>query len=545
MHTIRYAFALTSTRVLRHTARSSSSSSSSSSSCCCSSSSSLLQPAAAQSLVAGHASTRCLHLARHAPLHACSVEARAFSLPPAAQSAARRLGHCPSRTMASLAAHHAHRHKVTVIGSGNWGSTIAKIVAENTTAHPDVFEPEVQMWVYEEEVSLAADSPHYDPAVGDAKQKLTAVINKYHENVKYLPGIRLPANVVANPDLIDAAKNSTILVFNLPHQFIDNICKQLRGHIVPYARAISCIKGVHVSDDGVSLFSEWIGDGLGIYCGALSGANIANEIAAEKWCATTIAYDPPPVDASRNPTPRTQSPAHAQPKVDLSITPVVATATDDHDEALVHKDARGRKSKVKLTPVPLDFPPLDHRTFKSLFRRPYFHVRMVSDVAGTSLGGALKNIVALAAGFVVGKGWGDNAKSEICRLGMVEMIKFGKAFFGQTVDTATFTVESAGMADLVTSCSSGRNFRCAKMAVERGVTVEEIERTELNGQMLQGTSTAKEVNSFLKTRGLEHEYPLFTAVIGVLEGRHSVDEIPDLVAEEEDWDANVNGGLLR
>lgn len=440
--------------------------------------------------------------------------------------------------MASLGSSSEKRHKVTVVGSGNWGSTIAKIVAENTAAHPDVFEPEVQMWVFEEDVSIPSSSPHHDPAVGEAKQKLTTIINKYHENVKYLPGIRLPDNVIANPDLIAAAKDSTILVFNLPHQFIGNVCNQLRGHIVPFARAISCIKGVHVSDDGVSLFSEWIGEGLGIYCGALSGANIASEIAAEKWCATTIAYDPPPMDASRNPTPRTQSPAANQTKFDLSITPV-----NPGPDQLAHKDARGRNSKVKLTAVPAEFPPLDHTTFKALFRRPYFHVRMVSDVAGTSLGGALKNVVALAAGFVVGKGWGDNAKSEICRLGIVEMIKFGKEFFGQTVNTATFTVESAGMADLVTSCSSGRNFRCASMAAERGVSVEEVERTELNGQMLQGTSTAKEVNSFLKARGLEREYPLFTAVIGILEGKYTVDDIPDLVADSEDWD--LTGELVR
>lgn len=96
----------------------------------------------------------------------------------------------------------------------------------------------------------------------------------------------------------------------------------------------------------------------------------------------------------------------------------------------------------------------------------------------------------------------------------MEMVKFGKEFFGETVRTATFTEESAGVADLITSCSGGRNFRCAKLAVERGVSVDEVENTELNGQKLQGTSTAKEVNSFLKARGLEKEYPLFTAVIG-------------------------------
>jgi glycerol-3-phosphate dehydrogenase (NAD+) len=43
------------------------------------------------------------------------------------------------------------------------GSTIAKIIAENTKAHPEVFEEDVQMWVYEEEVTIEKDSPHYDP----------------------------------------------------------------------------------------------------------------------------------------------------------------------------------------------------------------------------------------------------------------------------------------------------------------------------------------------------------------------------------------------
>lgn len=399
---------------------------------------------------------------------------------------------------------HSKKHKVTVVGSGNWGSTISKIVAENTKEHPDIFEEEVQMWVYEEEVTITEKSKHYDASKAGQKHKLTELINTLHENVKYLPGIALPTNVVANPSLQDAVRDSSILVFNLPHQFIGNVCKQLQGHILPFARGISCIKGVNVTDEGISLFSEWIGDGLGIYCGALSGANIASEIAAEKWSETTIAYDPPPMDNSRNPTPRNRSPASST--FDLSITPV--------DGDMQHKDARGRASKTKLTPVPNEYPPLDHETFSQLFHRPYFHVSMVSDVAGVSLGGALKNIVALAAGFVDGRGWGDNAKAAIMRVGLMEMVKFGKEFFGETVSTATFTEESAGVADLITSCSGGRNFRCAKMAVERGVSVEEVERTELDGQMLQGTSTAREVNSFLRARGKEQDYPLFTAVIG-------------------------------
>ncbi|KAI1176884.1 NAD-dependent glycerol-3-phosphate dehydrogenase N-terminus-domain-containing protein [Nemania sp. FL0916] len=412
------------------------------------------------------------------------------------------------------------KHKVTVVGSGNWGSTIAKIAAENTKAHPELFEEEVQMWVYEEEVTHQGKT-----------QKLSAVINTHHENVKYLPNIKLPTNLVANPSLEDAVQGSSILIFNLPHQFIHRICTQLKGKIVPYARAISCIKGVDVSDNGVSLFSEWIGDGLGIYCGALSGANLASEIAEEKLSETTIAYDPPPMDNSRNPsrtaTPRSATPARGDQRIsaaDLSVTPLAE---------MQHRDARGRISKTRLTPVPPEYPPLDHDIFKALFQRPYFLVSMVSDVAGTSLGGALKNIVALAAGFVVGKGWGNNAKSAIMRVGLLEMIKFGKEFFGETVSTATFTKESAGVADLITSCSGGRNFNGAKLAVERGVSVQEVEQKELNGQKLQGTSTAAEVHSFLQKHGLENDYPLFTAVYDILEGKKTVDDIPAILAKAQ------------
>jgi glycerol-3-phosphate dehydrogenase (NAD+) len=362
------------------------------------------------------------------------------------------------------------------------------------------------MWVYEEEVTLPTESRHYDIANADKPQKLTDIINTHHENVKYLPNIALPKNVVANPSVQDAAKDSSILIFNLPHQFIGRISKQLQGHILPYARGISCIKGVEVSQNEVSLFSEWIGEGLGIYCGALSGANIANEIAREKWSETTIAYDPPSID-SRNPTPNGPTPSSSPPDVKVNGIPAAE---------LGHKNVLGRPSKTVLTPLPSGYPPLDHATFRTLFHRPYFHVRMVSDVAGVSLGGALKNIVALAAGFVEGKGWGDNAKAAVMRVGLLEEVRFGLEFFGQTCRGETFTEESCGVADMITSCASGRNFRCAKMAIERGVTVAEIEKTELNGQMLQGTSTAKEVNNFLKSRGREADYPLFTAVLGNL-----------------------------
>jgi glycerol-3-phosphate dehydrogenase (NAD+) len=80
--------------------------------------------------------------------------------------------------------------KVCIIGSGNWGSAIARLVGENTIKHPDLFEKDVTQWVFEEMVN---------------GRKLTEIINTDHENVKYLPGRKLPENIIAVPDIVDAA----------------------------------------------------------------------------------------------------------------------------------------------------------------------------------------------------------------------------------------------------------------------------------------------------------------------------------------------------
>jgi glycerol-3-phosphate dehydrogenase (NAD+) len=219
---------------------------------------------------------------------------------------------------------------------------------------------------------------------------------------------------------------------------------------------------------------------------------------------------------SQNPTPATSAgPSPTSSHVDLT--------------KLTHNEASGKKSKARLKPMPQEYPAVDAHTLKSLFHRRYFHVRVVSDVAGVSLGGALKNIVALAAGFVDGLKWGDNAKAAIMRVGLLEMVDFGKKFFPKSVYTGTFTEESCGVADLITTCAGGRNHRCAKLSIERRVSIEEVEAKELNGQKLQGTLTTREVNKFLKSQGMEEEFPLFTAVYNILEGTASVRDLPDLV----------------
>lgn len=244
----------------------------------------------------------------------------------------------------------ADKINVCIVGSGNWGSAIAKIVGTNCAKLPE-FEERVTMYVYEEMVD---------------GQKLTEIINTKHENVKYLPGRKLPVNVVAVPDLIDAAKNADILIFVVPHQFIPNFCKTLLGKIKPDAIAISLIKGFDKAEGGgIDLISHIITRHLKIPCNVLMGANLANEVADEKFCETTIGC---------------------------------------------------RDSKYA-------------KTLRDLFQSDNFRVVVVDDADAVEVCGALKNIVATGAGFVDGLELGDNTKAAVIRLGLMEMIRFVDVFY--------------------------------------------------------------------------------------------------------------------
>lgn len=358
--------------------------------------------------------------------------------------------------------------KISIIGSGNWGTAVAKIVAENARDKPQIFQKDVNMWVFQEEI--------------DGK-KLTDIINSEHENVKYLPGVKLPENLVANPDVVDTVKDADLLVFNIPHQFLPRVCKQLVGNVKPTVRAISCLKGLEVGSEGCKLLSQSITDTLGIYCGVLSGANIANEVARERWSETSIAYNVP-------------------------------------------EDFRGQGKDI------------DEYVLREAFHRTYFHVNVIKDVVGASIAGALKNVVAIAAGFVEGAGWGDNAKAAIMRIGIKETIRFASYYEKFGIKTSlppqptTFTQESAGVADLITTCAGGRNVKVAKYMVEKGVDAWEAEKTLLNGQSSQGILTAKEVHELLENFNLQAEFPLFEATYKVIYENLDVNQLPVILEQD-------------
>ncbi|AFR92257.1 glycerol-3-phosphate dehydrogenase (NAD(+)) [Cryptococcus neoformans] len=325
------------------------------------------------------------------------------------------------------------KEKVAVVGSGNWGSAISRLAGMNTKKHSDVFDDSrVSVWVYEEEFE---------------GKKLTEIINSEHENRKYLPGVKFEDNVVAIPDLKEAVKDATALVFVTPHQFLGKVLDTLEGNVRKDAKAITLIKGIDVHGDDIHIFADLIEQRLGIPCSALSGANIANEVARDTFSETTIGY-------------------------------------------------RNKE---------------DGELWLKLFQTPKFKVQLIDDVAGVSLCGALKNIVAVAAGFIDGLGYGSNSKAAIMRIGLIEMKHFCQEFFVD-VKEESFLQESAGVSDVITSCLSGRNYKVAAAFVGANKSFDQLEAEMLNGQKLQGIHTAKDVHNFLNAKNRSRAYPLFDKV---------------------------------
>ena len=300
-------------------------------------------------------------------------------------------------------------------------------------------------------------------ATGSAKP-LTKVINEKHENVIYLPGIPLPPNIVACPDIKEVVTGATMMVFVIPHNFLAPIVPKMEGAFADGAIGCSLIKGIEFEKGGefkpilisdllqVEMKKGITGD-WNVDMSVLMGANVANEVAKGDFAEATIGCT---------------------------------------------NEANGIK-------------------WCKLFNTPDFSVSACTDVAGAELCGALKNVVALGAGFSDGLGFGGNTKAAIIRIGLKEMQKFCEVFYGDRSIKASTFLESCGVADLVTTCFGGRNRKCADIFAKNIVAGTKkdwatIETEELNGQKLQGTGTSEDVMKALKAKGVEKDFPLFTMI---------------------------------
>ena len=170
---------------------------------------------------------------------------------------------------------------IGIIGSGNFGTCIARVIGNNVKSHDD-FENHVKMWVNDE-------------PIGENRESLVNIINTKHENVKYLPGRILPDTVEAVADITKVSEYADFLVFVIPHQFLLGTLNKMKGHIKPNAVGLSLIKGITFINEGIELVTDTIERILNIKCGSLMGANIANDIAAGEYCESTVAFADPEI----------------------------------------------------------------------------------------------------------------------------------------------------------------------------------------------------------------------------------------------------------
>lgn len=351
---------------------------------------------------------------------------------------------------------------------------MARIVGENARKL-SFTNPTVHMYTFEEEIKVGDGIITFP-----VKEKLSKIITVTRENVKYLPGVHIPENVVACPDMLTACLDATLLIFVMPFQFLRPLLPVIAKVMHPDARGVSLIKEMHFDPEtlGVKLISKQIEMGLtirgssGFQCGVLMGANVASEIAHGDFSESTL--------ASRF----------------------------------------GKKNGDDL----------DEKTRLILSDPESFRVYHIEDVSGCEACGALKNVVAIGAGFVDGVGMGGNTKAALMRIGIDEMERFCNEFL-EGVEKKTFS-ESCGMADLITTCIGGRNRKCGEIFARARVRGGEpswdaIELEHLNGQKLRGPKTAKQVHDLLASKGLLQRYPLFSKVYDIAYGGAAAESIID------------------
>jgi glycerol-3-phosphate dehydrogenase (NAD(P)+) len=160
------------------------------------------------------------------------------------------------------------------------------------------------------------------------------------------------------------------------------------------------------------------------------------------------------------------------------------------------------------------------------FATSYFRVYTSRDLIGVELAGAVKNVIAIAAGICDGIDAGDNAKAALVTRGLVEITRLGMAV-GASADTFRGL---AGVGDLVTTCISriGRN-RSAGERIGRGATTEEVVAS--TPSVIEGIETTRSVLQLAARHDVE--MPIVSGVASVLfDGRGPADAIGELMTRQ-------------
>ncbi|CAG2170212.1 unnamed protein product [Oppiella nova] len=323
------------------------------------------------------------------------------------------------------------RKRVSVLGAGAWGTAIANLIGHNVVRNKHLFHEEVVFYVRDESLRL--------------------IIEKTRQNIRYLSAIKLPLNVRPVAALSEAVSESDVLIFVIPHQYIQELCLAINDCISSRNPiGISLSKGLHIdSAGGLELNSQIINRMLGIQVGVLSGANIAIEVGLNQYSEATLV----------NPLP-----------------------DDTHCQQLL----------------------------RSLFESKHFKVSFCRDGPTVEMCGALKNVVAIGCGLIDGLGYGMNTKAAALSCGVREMIRFVEVFHPK-YELKTF-FENCGIGDIIASSFGGRNRKVSEALIKSNKTIEMLEKQLLKGQKLQGPQTAHVVYELLKHKQLLNKFPFFAAI---------------------------------
>lgn len=287
------------------------------------------------------------------------------------------------------------------------------------------------------------------------RPELAAEINDTHRNSGYLPGIELPKTIRATSDPAVALAEACTVLLAVPSQTMRTNLEQWKDLIGDDVTLVSLAKGIEL--DTLMRMSQVIVQVTGAdpaRVAVMTGPNLASEIADEQPAATVVA------------------------------------STDS-----------GRAVTLQ-------------RALATAYFRPYTN----SDVVGAEVGGACKNVIALACGMAAGVGLGENTAAAIITRGLAEIMRLGIALGAKPATLAGL----AGVGDLVATCTSpqSRN-RSFGERLGRGGTMESALR-DAGGHVAEGVFSCESVLALASSYDVE--MPLTDAVHRVCHKRLSVDE---------------------
>ncbi|MCH8028507.1 MAG: NAD(P)-dependent glycerol-3-phosphate dehydrogenase [Candidatus Dadabacteria bacterium] len=289
-------------------------------------------------------------------------------------------------------------------------------------------------------------------------------IRQKRVNTLYLPEIELPGNLSPTDDINEAVEGREVLVFSVPSQFMREVLERCSGSVSPDAVLISTAKGIELVTHKLMhrVFADVFTGDVSQRYASLSGPSFALEVARSKPTAVSI--------ASKN----------------------LKTAE------------------------------LGQRIFSNKSFRAY----VTEDVVGVEVGGALKNVIAIAAGIVDGLELGHNSRSALITRGLAEITRLGMEMGANRFTFAGL----AGMGDLVLTCTGGlsRN-RKVGMSIARGVDLEGV--LSKMRMVAEGVKTSRAALELSRSLGVE--MPITEKVTEVLyEGKSPETAIFELMTRE-------------